>query len=96
MFRMRLKAWIVTWYAHCVGGRAVWVRDDQTGRIYLKVARPRFDPFDVDGNPLLTVNLGTPLGTRTLDMKTNRVMLSSHLRWRYVDYHLHIEMMLRK
>jgi hypothetical protein len=76
---MRFIVFWYKWWARLVGGHAVWVKHEYSGRLHLKIARHTWDPFDDQQRPHLHVTYRGD--SRLLDMSTGRFKCDPNWKW---------------
>lgn len=82
---MKWKARWYKLYAKLTGGEAVWVKGHH--RIYLCIARAKFDPFQ-DGEPVWQIRVDGDIFS--LHVK-GTLMENHYAKWKYVDESKHVQ-----
>lgn len=89
----KFRIWLFKWSARLMGGEAVWVKDNNTGRVYNCVAYKIFDPFKDGRQDLVIKGERGHLYTLNVD---NGKMNGHNTIWRYVDESKHVEQILKQ
>lgn len=92
----RLMEWPVRAWCRLTGAFPVWLKDD-TGRIHIKVARLKFDPFCDEKDLVIWIGGSNNRGYRRLASDGTLVMpYGSRWRWKHARKNLHVEMVLKQ
>lgn len=93
---IKFKIWWFKWSARLRGGEAIWVKDNNTGKVFKCVAHKVFDPFNDERQDLIAKVGDIRKDTYTLDQTNGRLKEYSSAIWRYVDESKHVEQILKQ